>query len=177
MFAQYKHLHSLDHSDTAPVVQTGRLMCPSKVKKPMLTSTSYNVKVPRRLRKCCQSCCGALSREKVVKAMRICARNMFLPEAHRNPDEAFVDSPVRLDALDFNVSAPHMHATCLVSPCLSCDLVPKFLSTSGSYIELLLSAAVHHFQPLDKPMQYHFGPAWSNGGMLQYHSRLWGVFQ
>ena len=62
------------------------------------------------------------SREKVVKAMRTCARNMFLPEAHRNPDEAFVDSPVRLDALDFNVSAPHMHATCLVSsPCCHSD--------------------------------------------------------
>ena len=46
--------------------------------------------------------------------MRTCPRNAFLPEAHRNPEEAFVDSPVRLDALDFNVSAPHMHATCLV---------------------------------------------------------------
>ncbi|CAL8462859.1 g2393 [Coccomyxa elongata] len=56
---------------------------------------------------------GVLTSEKVVKAMRTCARNMFLPEAHRNLDEAFVDSPVRLDALDFNVSAPHMHATCL----------------------------------------------------------------
>ena len=46
--------------------------------------------------------------------MRVCARNAFLPEAHRDPAEAFLDSPVRLDALDFNVSAPHMHATCLV---------------------------------------------------------------
>jgi hypothetical protein len=46
--------------------------------------------------------------------MRVCARNAFLPEAHREPGEAFLDSPVRLDALDFNVSAPHMHATCLV---------------------------------------------------------------
>ena len=56
-------------------------------------------------------------REKVIKAMRLCPRNAFLPEAHRNPDEAFLDSPVRLDTLDFNVSAPHMHATCLVRPC------------------------------------------------------------
>jgi protein-L-isoaspartate O-methyltransferase len=46
--------------------------------------------------------------------MRVCPRDAFLPEAHRNPEEAFLDSPVRLDALDFNVSAPHMHATCLV---------------------------------------------------------------
>ena len=28
-------------------------------------------------------------------------------------DEAFSDSPVRLHDLDFNVSAPHMHASCL----------------------------------------------------------------
>ncbi|EIE27207.1 PCMT-domain-containing protein [Coccomyxa subellipsoidea C-169] len=56
---------------------------------------------------------GVLSSEKVIKAMRLCPRNAFLPEAHRNPDEAFLDSPVRLDTLDFNVSAPHMHATCL----------------------------------------------------------------
>ena len=49
-----------------------------------------------------------------MRAMRVCARDAFLPEAHRAPEEAFLDSPVRLDALDFNVSAPHMHATCLV---------------------------------------------------------------
>ena len=54
------------------------------------------------------------NRERVIRAMRVCARNAFLPEAHRAPEEAFLDSPVRLDALDFNVSAPHMHATCLV---------------------------------------------------------------
>ena len=36
---------------------------------------------------------------------------MFVTEQHQ--DEAFTDSPVRLEELDFNVSAPHMHASCL----------------------------------------------------------------
>ena len=27
--------------------------------------------------------------------------------------EALADSPIRLTSLDFNISAPHMHATCL----------------------------------------------------------------
>ncbi len=49
-----------------------------------------------------------------MKAMKVCPRNAFLPEAHRNPEEAFMDSPIHLDGLHFNVSAPHMHATCLV---------------------------------------------------------------
>lgn len=43
--------------------------------------------------------------------MRACPRDHFITEAHQ--DEAFSDSPVRLDDLDFNVSAPHMHASCL----------------------------------------------------------------
>ena len=64
---------------------------------------------------CCSARCGsARCREKVTKAMKVCARNAFLPEAHRNPEEAFMDSPIHLDGLHFNVSAPHMHATCLV---------------------------------------------------------------
>ncbi|CAL5223332.1 g5831 [Coccomyxa viridis] len=56
---------------------------------------------------------GVLNSDKVMKAMKVCARNAFLPEAHRNPEEAFMDSPIHLDGLHFNVSAPHMHATCL----------------------------------------------------------------
>ena len=43
--------------------------------------------------------------------MRVCPRNAFVPQAHA--DQAFVDAPIRLDDLDFNISAPHMHATCL----------------------------------------------------------------
>lgn len=54
---------------------------------------------------------GVISDEAAIKAMRVCARNLFVPEQHQ--DEAFTDSPVRLEALDFNVSAPHMHASCL----------------------------------------------------------------
>jgi len=52
-------------------------------------------------------CC----RDTAIKAMRMCPRNMFVPEQHQ--DEAFTDSPIRLEELDFNVSAPHMHASCL----------------------------------------------------------------
>ena len=50
-------------------------------------------------------------RDTAIKAMRVCPRNMFVTEQHQ--DEAFSDAPVRLEALDFNVSAPHMHASCL----------------------------------------------------------------
>jgi protein-L-isoaspartate O-methyltransferase len=44
--------------------------------------------------------------------MKVCQRDMFLPNEYRN-NEAFNDHPIRLEGLDFNVSAPHMHATCL----------------------------------------------------------------
>ena len=43
--------------------------------------------------------------------MRVCPRNAFVPQAPA--DQAFVAAPIRLDDLDFNISAPHMHATCL----------------------------------------------------------------
>ena len=49
--------------------------------------------------------------EAVARAMRMCPRNAFVPQAHA--DQAFMDAPIRLDDLDFNISAPHMHATCL----------------------------------------------------------------
>eukprot|EP00891_Asterochloris_glomerata_P002710 jgi/Astpho2/2710/fgenesh1_pg.00050_%23_25_t len=54
---------------------------------------------------------GAITSEGVTRAMRMCPRNAFVPQAHA--DQAFVDAPIRLDDLDFNISAPHMHATCL----------------------------------------------------------------
>lgn len=50
-------------------------------------------------------------RDAAIKALRVCPRNLFVTEQHQ--DEAFSDSPVRLHDLDFNVSAPHMHASCL----------------------------------------------------------------
>ena len=43
--------------------------------------------------------------------MRCCPRKAFLPANYQR--EAHIDAPVRLEELDFNVSAPHMHATCL----------------------------------------------------------------
>lgn len=54
---------------------------------------------------------GVITQDTAIKAMRMCPRNLFVPEQHQ--DEAFTDSPVRLEELDFNVSAPHMHASCL----------------------------------------------------------------
>ncbi|DBA99974.1 TPA: hypothetical protein ACH3X1_013846 [Trebouxia sp. C0004] len=54
---------------------------------------------------------GVIIQDTAIKAMRMCPRNMFVPEQHRNA--AFTDSPIRLEELDFNVSAPHMHASCL----------------------------------------------------------------
>ena len=43
--------------------------------------------------------------------MRACPRDVFVPEPYR--EEAFVDAPIRVEAHEFNISAPHMHATCL----------------------------------------------------------------
>ena len=67
----------------------------------------------------------AWCRDKVTKAMKVCARNAFLPEAHRNPQEAFMESPIHLDGLQFNVSPPNMHATCLVRPPLAPYCTPS----------------------------------------------------
>lgn len=54
---------------------------------------------------------GALTTDAVSCALRLCPRDAFVPE--RYADEAFIDSPIRLEEYDFNISAPHMHATCL----------------------------------------------------------------
>lgn len=43
--------------------------------------------------------------------MRACPRDAFVPEEYRY--EALADSPIRLESMEFNVSAPHMHATCI----------------------------------------------------------------
>lgn len=44
-------------------------------------------------------------------ALTVCARDLFVPARYRG--EAFIDTPIRLQEYDFNISAPHMHATCL----------------------------------------------------------------
>lgn len=49
--------------------------------------------------------------EDVAKALRLCARDLFVPREHQA--EALVDTPIRLSVMEFNISAPHMHATCL----------------------------------------------------------------
>jgi protein-L-isoaspartate O-methyltransferase len=47
----------------------------------------------------------------VRRALQLCARDQFVPGEHR--EEALVDAPIRVERHDFNISAPHMHATCL----------------------------------------------------------------
>ncbi|KAL4452300.1 hypothetical protein ABPG75_007962 [Micractinium tetrahymenae] len=49
--------------------------------------------------------------DRVHRALKLCARDLFVPAAHR--EEALVDAPIRVEQHDFNISAPHMHATCL----------------------------------------------------------------
>lgn len=56
---------------------------------------------------------GMLNSEAVQRAMLTCPRGVFVPEAYRR--EAWVDSPIRVEEEDFNISAPHMHAQLLES--------------------------------------------------------------
>lgn len=48
----------------------------------------------------------------IIAAMKACPRDAFVPEQQRDAD-AFLDAPLSLARLGFNMSAPHMHATCL----------------------------------------------------------------
>lgn len=54
---------------------------------------------------------GVIQSERVHRALQLCARDLFVPAEHR--EEALLDAPIRVESLDFNISAPHMHATCL----------------------------------------------------------------
>ncbi|KAK9807068.1 hypothetical protein WJX72_012529 [[Myrmecia] bisecta] len=47
----------------------------------------------------------------ITKAMKMCPRDAFVKEDQRA--RALYDEPLRLDDLNFNISAPHMHAQCL----------------------------------------------------------------
>lgn len=47
----------------------------------------------------------------VGRALRACPRGLFVPTPHA--DEAYIDAPIRVSAMGFNISAPHMHATML----------------------------------------------------------------
>ena len=62
---------------------------------------------PIRLPACLSPPCS----DRVLRALKLCARDAFVPPAHR--DEALIDAPIRVEEHDFNISAPHMHATCL----------------------------------------------------------------
>ncbi|KAF8072717.1 PIMT1 [Scenedesmus sp. PABB004] len=56
---------------------------------------------------------GMLTSEGVARAMLAVPRGAMVPEAYRG--EAWVDSPIRVEEDDFNISAPHMHAQMLDS--------------------------------------------------------------
>jgi Protein-L-isoaspartate(D-aspartate) O-methyltransferase (PCMT) len=56
-----------------------------------------------------------LCRERVAKALLLCPRDRFVGQQYLA--EAFLDSPVRIEEHDFNVSAPHVRKT-TVSVCL-----------------------------------------------------------
>ncbi|KAK9857634.1 hypothetical protein WJX84_009149 [Apatococcus fuscideae] len=81
---------------------------------------------------------SVITSDKVADAMRCCPRKAFLPANYQR--EAHIDAPVRLEELDFNVSAPHMHATCLEA----LDLKPglKVLDV-GSGSGIITCAAAH----------------------------------
>ena len=56
-------------------------------------------------------CASVAFSERVEKALLMCPRGNFIPTDYS--DEAYLDAPIRVEELDFNISAPHMHATCL----------------------------------------------------------------
>jgi protein-L-isoaspartate O-methyltransferase len=43
--------------------------------------------------------------------MLACDRELYVPEPYK--EDAYRDEPVRVQSLDFNISAPHMHAMAL----------------------------------------------------------------
>lgn len=45
--------------------------------------------------------------------MKTCPRDQFVPGGKVAHPDVFVDSPLRLGNLGFNLSAPHIHASCL----------------------------------------------------------------
>lgn len=82
--------------------------------------------------KCIHHRVTTLNSQGVFDALTVCARDIFVPARYRA--EAFIDTPIRLQEYDFNISAPHMHATCLEALDIqpghryACDLVTHALS-------------------------------------------------
>jgi len=56
---------------------------------------------------------GIISKKEVEAAMKCCPRDQFVPGGQEEHPDVFADSPMRLGGLGFNVSAPHIHASCL----------------------------------------------------------------
>jgi len=56
---------------------------------------------------------GAIRNDRVRRAMLALSRRLFVPARHL--DEAFIDSPLRVSNMDFNISAPHMYGMCLTA--------------------------------------------------------------
>eukprot|EP00873_Tetraselmis_striata_P012076 jgi/Tetstr1/432340/TSEL_021737.t1 len=54
---------------------------------------------------------GSLFSEPVIRAFLAVPRGAFVPAEYA--DEAYIDSPLRLEEFEFNLSAPHMHAMSL----------------------------------------------------------------
>ncbi|KAF5827494.1 hypothetical protein DUNSADRAFT_559 [Dunaliella salina] len=54
-----------------------------------------------------------LHNDAVRRALLACPRAMFVPQGYR--EEAYMDAPIRVEELGFNISAPHMHASGLCS--------------------------------------------------------------
>jgi protein-L-isoaspartate O-methyltransferase len=59
------------------------------------------------------STCFAHRSDRIAAALLACPRELFIPPEYR--DEALFDTPIRVEAHGFNISAPHMHALALES--------------------------------------------------------------
>jgi len=66
---------------------------------------------------------GALRSAEIEAALRAVPRGPFVPDDQA--DQAYVDTPLRLAAFGFNISAPHMYAMCLEA--LGLELGHSFL--------------------------------------------------
>jgi len=70
---------------------------------------------------------GVLHSPGVEAALRALPRGVFVPEDQS--DQAYIDTPLRLPAFGFNISAPHMYAMCLEA--LSIELGQSFLDVGS----------------------------------------------
>jgi len=70
---------------------------------------------------------GVLRSATVEAALRAVPRALFVPE--ELADQAYVDTPLRLAAFGFNISAPHMYAMCLEA--LGLELGHTFLDVGS----------------------------------------------